>query len=326
MKSIPMIPKRQALGILLALILLPVCAMAAGSGTVDTKSLILRESSSKEAKALQTLSDGDSLKIISVSGDWYKVSAGGYTGYVMKKYVSTKDKIPEAKNNDTEKSTKAVSKPSGGAPATCRPGDKGSDVKKLQQALEAQGLYSGKVDGVFGEGTEKAVKAFQKKHGLSQDGIAGQVTIKLLFGEEAADSNSKKFKTEKLDWFNGGESVIPKGASFTVKDVRTGKTFEAKRWSGYNHLDAEPAEKDDTKTMKDIFGGSWSWKRRAILVKYDGHVYAASMNGMPHGTSTLDNGFDGHFCIHFYKSKTHESNKVDAEHQNMVAAAMKAEW
>ena len=36
------------------------------------------------------------------------------------------------------------------------------------------------------------------------------------------------------------------------------------------------------------------------------------MNGMPHGTTTISsNNFDGHFCIHFKNSKTHESDKVD---------------
>ena len=51
------------------------------------------------------------------------------------------------------------------------------------------------------------------------------------------------------------------------------------------------------------------------------------MNGMPHGTQTISgNNFDGHFCIHFYGSKTHGSKKVDAMHQNCVAEAMKHSW
>ena len=94
-------------------------------------------------------------------------------------------------------------------------------------------------------------------------------------------------------------------------DCKTGKKFTAKRWSGANHLDAEPLTADDTKVMKAIYGGSWSWTRRAILVKYNGHVYAASMNGMPHEDNTITgNNFDGHFCIHFTGSKTHGTKKV----------------
>ena len=106
----------------------------------------------------------------------------------------------------------------------------------------------------------------------------------------------------------------------------TGKTFTAVRWSVSNHMDTEPASRADTAVLKEIYGGSWSWRRRPILVKYNGHVYAASMNGMPHGTSTIDNGLDGHFCIHFTGSKTHGTDRVDEDHQNAVAAALKYEW
>ena len=75
--------------------------------------------------------------------------------------------------------------------------------------------------------------------------------------------------------------------------------------------------------MKSIYGGSWSWDRRAILVKYNGHVYAASMNGMPHEDDTIsDNDFDGHFCIHFTGSKTHGTQRVDEDHQSCVQTAL----
>lgn len=92
-------------------------------------------------------------------------------------------------------------------------------------------------------------------------------------------------------------------------------------------MDAEPVNDEATATLKAIYGGSWSWRRRPILIMYNGHVYAASMNGMPHGTSTISgNNFNGHFCIHFKNSKTHETKKVDSEHQNAVDRAAKATW
>ncbi len=185
------------------------------------------------------------------------------------------------------------------------------------------------MDGDYGSQTKNAVKAFQQRNGLSVTGTVNSSTLAKLNSSDAkkAASDSKGAgSTERLDWFHGGSNTIPKGATFKVKDVLTGKIFTCKRWSGYNHLDAEPLTKSDTNTMLAVYG-HWSWRRRAILVKYNGHVYAASMNGMPHGTSTISgNGFDGHFCIHFYGSKTHESGKVDQEHQNCVATAMNYSW
>ena len=223
----------------------------------------------------------------------------------------------------------------GTAPAACKEGSSGSDVKKLQQALTLLGYYSGDIDGDYGAKTVAAVKRFQKNRGMTEDGIAGASTIRVLFGTSkttattsSSSSSDKTYTTEVLDWFDDNvTSVIPKKAKFTVKDVRSGKTFTAIRWSGVNHLDAEPATAEDTAMLKKIYGGAWSWNRRAILILYRGHVYAASMNGMPHGTSTIDsNDFEGHFCIHFKNSKTHGTVKVDAGHQAAVTAASKATW
>lgn len=51
----------------------------------------------------------------------------------------------------------------------------------LQAYLKSKGYYTGKVDGIAGSLTEKAIKAFQKAKGLSQDGIAGQKTWAAVF-------------------------------------------------------------------------------------------------------------------------------------------------
>lgn len=223
----------------------------------------------------------------------------------------------------------------GSAPKPTRSGDSGSDVAKLQQALNVLGYYNGAIDGSYGTGTENAVKNFQRKRSMKADGIAGSATIRVLFGSSASSSSSssssksesKKYTTKTLDWFDDNVTrVIPKNAKFTIKDVKTGKTFEAVRWSGVNHMDTEPRTAEDTAIMKSIYGGSWSWTRRPILILYNGNVYAASMNGMPHGTSTIDNNFDGHFCIHFLNSKTHGTKKVDPDHQACVKTAGKATW
>lgn len=54
-------------------------------------------------------------------------------------------------------------------------GDTGSGVKQIQTALVARG-YKVSVDGKFGAQTETAVKAFQAKVGIKQDGIVGPAT------------------------------------------------------------------------------------------------------------------------------------------------------
>ena len=207
-----------------------------------------------------------------------------------------------------------------------RKGATGTAVKTLQTNLKKLGFYTAYVDGSFGATTESAVKAFQRKYGLTADGVAGSATLKKI-ESAVASASSGKITTERLDWFNGGKYVIPNGAVFQIKDVSTGLIFSARRQSGGNHMDAEPLTAEDTAILKKINGGTFSWRRRAVLVKYNGHVYAASIYSEPHGTNTiLDNNFDGQFCLHFYGSKTHGTDRVDADHQKCEEQAMKATW
>ena len=242
----------------------------------------------------------------------YNLTADGVAG------SETLKKLDSAyKNADSNTSTDDDS---------LRKGATGTAVKTLQTNLKKLGFYTAYVDGSFGATTESAVKAFQKKYGLTADGVAGSATLKKI-ESAVASASSGKITTERLDWFNGGKYVIPNGAVFQIKDVSTGLIFSARRQSGGNHMDAEPLTAEDTAILKKINGGTFSWRRRAVLVKYNGHVYAASIYSEPHGTNTiLDNNFDGQFCLHFYGSKTHGTDRVDADHQKCVEQAMKATW
>jgi len=109
---------------------------------------------------------------------------------------------------------------------------------------------------------------------------------------------------------------------FTVQDIETGLSFKVQRRAGRDHVDVQPLTREDSKVMKLIYGGQWSWKRRAIVVQLGEERVAASMNGMPHGGDGIpDNDFSGHFCIHFLESTTHKSTIPDVAHQMMVHKA-----
>lgn len=134
---------------------------------------------------------------------------------------------------------------------------------------------------------------------------------------------------ENLDWFaEESQQYINKetgewatGSTATVIDIDTGISFCAVRFRGTNHADFEPATQADTDALKSIYG-EWSWERRAIIVIISDKAFAASMNGMPHGKSSVkDNGYPGHSCIHFLNSKTHGSRRVDKAHQEVVMKA-----
>ena len=70
--------------------------------------------------------------------------------------------------------------------AVLRQGATGGEVKEVQRRLKQWGYYSGAVDGIYGAQTVEAVKKFQKKNGLTADGIVGKATYEALGMNESA--------------------------------------------------------------------------------------------------------------------------------------------
>ncbi len=150
---------------------------------------------------------------------------------------------------------------------------------------------------------------------------------------------------EALDWWTEAQYVIPVGTDFVVQDFNTGKSFSVRRTTGSNHADCETLTVEDTKIMKEIWGGSFSWAKRPVLIKINGRKIAASMSGMPHagndssaagvwtswrsgdyGAGTnfdwiKNNGMNGHFDIHFLNSTRHSDGAVDTGHQANIRTA-----
>ncbi|PKM47307.1 MAG: hypothetical protein CVV03_04075 [Firmicutes bacterium HGW-Firmicutes-8] len=122
---------------------------------------------------------------------------------------------------------------------------------------------------------------------------------------------------EFLTW-DDVDKIFRKLDKARVVDFEFGDSFVVQRRAGSNHADVQPVTAADTTMLKKIYGGRWSWKRRAIVVEVNGRRLAASMNGMPHGAGAIEgNDFNGHFCVHFRDSKTHSKGE-DLAHQLMV--------
>lgn len=322
-------------------------------GLVTASGLMLREKPSTKSDSIDVIPNGGVVRIFRQStsdNDWYQVYYNDAEGYVMSKYLRfdvSSDEVEASKSKSSKSSSKSSSKveiPS----ASLRKGDKSSYVKAMQKQLKEEG-FEISADGVYGENTESAVLDFQEDHDLKADGVAGIKTLTELYdgnvtivkteksssskssrssdGDDDDDSSSSsRIRNVSMpDWWSEASKKFGRGDTATVTDVKTGLSYKVKRYGGTNHADCEPLTKEDAKIMKKIYGGSWSWSRRAIIVQVDGKSYAASQNGMPHGSSSISsNGFSGHFCIHFKNSRTHGSNKVDKDHQSAVKSAYNA--
>ena len=74
--------------------------------------------------------------------------------------------------------------------AILRYGTRSDEVLKLQQNLTKLGLYTGTISGHYGSITEAAVMNFQRKNGLSADGVAGAKTLSSISGKLSGNSSS----------------------------------------------------------------------------------------------------------------------------------------
>jgi hypothetical protein len=118
------------------------------------------------------------------------------------------------------------------------------------------------------------------------------------------------------------ERVFPLDTVAVVIDFESGKRFRAQFLDGDNHADCQTLTAADTAIYKEIYGGVWSWERRAVILQAHGYRLAASMIGQPHGAGSIpDNELPGHFCIHFLGSRTHAGAALDQKHQEMVLKA-----
>lgn len=296
--------------------------MQAKSASGATKTVYAKEaccvykSMKTSSKKLVKLAAGDDLTLIKKNSKWAKVTASGKTGFIpVSKLASEKPGASEAYQ-------------------TLQPGDKGDAVKKLQTRLKALNWFNGDIGGNYLTLTTQAVTDFQEAAKLAPNGIADEQTQKALYASGAPRFEITGLSTCKpasgavreMDWWSSEISTIFARNSYAVvTDVRTGISFKVYRSGGTNHADVQPATAKDTAAMKAAYGGNWSWDRRAIWVSIGGKRYAASMNGMPHGSGSISgNDFGGHFCIHFTNSRTHGTNKLCPLHQAAIQIALAA--
>jgi len=103
-------------------------------------------------------------------------------------------------------------------------GDYGTSVKNVQARLaKLNYLASANATGYFGEITADAVKAFQKRSGLTQDGKIGAVTLTMLNSSSAKKavtppSTSKETKTGSSSSSSGSSSSSSSGSVADVSD------------------------------------------------------------------------------------------------------------
>ena len=78
-------------------------------------------------------------------------------------------------------------------------GSRGDEVKQIQTKLKRWGYYNGSIDGIYGTQTVNAVKYFQRKNGLTVDGIAGTNTLKAMGITSSSSSSSSTSNSSNVN-------------------------------------------------------------------------------------------------------------------------------
>jgi peptidoglycan hydrolase-like protein with peptidoglycan-binding domain len=125
-------------------------------------------------------------------------------------------------------------------PNVLRPGDSGENVRLLQYFLKVIGTFYDavpeiKVDGIYGELTANAVRAFQRAFGLAEDGIVGEQTWQDIYRAYLG--------IEQTTVFEGGVKLYP-GVPLRIgskgEDVSTLQTYLSRISDTYTNIPKIP--------------------------------------------------------------------------------------
>lgn len=281
------------------------------------ETLKLRMNPGTYSAVIMTLDAGTGITIVDYIGNWYLIEV------VLTDDSDSNENTESEHTEDFDENEPHIVKGyvhkdyiqlSSGAVAVTllKKGMSGASVRNMQQNLRKRGFLQTSATGFFGDATEAALKLFQKKAGISADGVAGPKTLEVLYSDKKISiSQAERYGIKgevKLSSWNSIKSIFDRGTKALVTDVRTGRQFWAQRTGGTYHADTEPLTANDTAIMKKIYGGSFTSERRPVWVTVGRTTYAASMYGEPHGSSRISgNNYNGVFCLHFKDSRLHLS-------------------
>lgn len=260
-----------------------------------------------------------------------------YSGQVLSVATPAPTKKPAGSTNT------GSSNPLSSSVTLLQSGDKGENVRAMQQRLVDLG-YLATADGVFGVRTYNAVVAFQRRNGLTADGLAGKMTLNRLFSSAATAAQDSlipslpnqgvlpepeeiTFKAPDpaevryANWFTEIRARARLMPDVVIYDPDSGLHFNLHMFSFGKHADSEPPTAADTEILYQI-NGKDNWDPKYVWVIFsDGRVYIASIHSNGHTVDhTSDNNMVGHICLHFPRimSEAEATGPYAVRHQKEI--------
>ena len=181
--------------------------------------------------------------------------------------------------------------------AVLKQGSNGGEVKELQRRLKEWGYYNGAVDGIYGKGTVEAVKAFQKKNGLTADGVAGIETYRALGMNDSVkvlEGNNKNNYSSSTNNSNYTSSDLYLLAKCIYAEAR-GESYTGQVAVGAVILN-RVASSQFPNTISGVI-----YQRHAFTAVSDGQINLEPDKTAMNAAADAMNGWDPTYgCIYYY--------------------------
>ncbi|MDE6586301.1 MAG: spore cortex-lytic enzyme [Clostridia bacterium] len=180
--------------------------------------------------------------------------------------------------------------------AVLKQGATGGEVKELQRRLKQWGYYDGAVDGVYGAKTVEAVKRFQKKNGLTADGVAGKSTFAALGMNDSVKA---------LEGNKGGSSSSNQSSNYTNSDLYLlAKCIYAESrgepYTGQVAVGAVILNRVNSSKFPNTISGV-IYQRHAFTAVSDGQINLEPDKTAMNAAQDAMNGWDPTYgCIYYY--------------------------
>jgi hypothetical protein len=192
------------------------------------------------------------------------------------------------------------------------------------------------------------VAAFQKKNGLTADGVAGLMTLNRLNSDNAisasgtlliqntasasqnntgSGSSASGFtppaasKVQYANWYSTIRAIAKSMPDVVIYDPDSGLHFNLHMFSFGKHADSETPTAADTAVLNQVVGVN-EWTPKYVWVCFpDGQVYIGSIHSHGHEVDhTPGNNLEGHICLHFPRvmSEAEQTGPYAVSHQKEI--------
>lgn len=185
--------------------------------------------------------------------------------------------------------------------AVLKQGATGGEVKELQRRLKMWGYYNGAVDGVYGKQTVEAVKYFQRKNGLTPDGIAGRATFAALGMNDSVNvlDNNNNNNNSKPNSSNSSSSNYTSSDLYLLAKVIYAEA-RGESYTGQVAVGAVVLNRVKSSAFPNTIAGV-VYQKHAFTAVSDGQINLEPDKTAMNAASDAMNGWDPTYgCIYYY--------------------------